>query len=175
MSMNMKTLMSVLMATTVSTAAFAQSASTDGNAGVGADVSAGASVGADASTNASDNSNAAAAEKGNSKAAKGNYGQLISGLQTSEVSADVVSGLDAEADATITLLSELKGEAAENASALDNALSKQEEGIADLRTEIEANAELMSALEAEGYSVDQVVAVNSANSGEITLVVDDSQ
>ena len=172
MSMNMKTLMSALMATTLSTATFAQSASTDGNAGVGADVSAGASVGADASTNASDNSNAAAADKGNSKAAKGNYGQLISGLQTSEVSADVVSGLDAEADATITLLSELK---AENASALDNALSKQEEGIADLRTEIEANAELMSALEAEGYSVDQVVAVNSANSGEITLVVDDSQ
>tara|TARA_Y100000588_G_scaffold382561_1_gene470284 strand:+ start:804 stop:1094 length:291 start_codon:yes stop_codon:yes gene_type:complete len=92
-----------------------------------------------------------------------------------EVSADVVSVLDAEADATITLLSELKGEATENASALDNALSKQEEGIADLRTEIEANAELMSALEAEGYSVDQVVAFNSANSGEITLVVDDSQ
>jgi len=174
MPMNMKTLMSVLMATTVSTAAFAQSASTDGNAGVGADASAGASVGADTSTSASDNSNAAA-DKGNSKAAKANYGQLISALQTSEVSADVVSGLDAEADATITLLSELKGEAAENASALDNALSKQDESMADLRTEIEANAELMSALEAEGYSVDQVVAVNSANSGEITLVVDDSQ
>ncbi len=173
MSMNMKTLMSVLMATTVSTAAFAQATSTDGNASVGADVS--TSVGADASTNASDNSNAAAAAKGNSEAAKMNYGQLISALQTSEVSADVVSSLDAEADATIALLSELKGEAAENASALDNALSKQEEGIADLRTEIEANAELMAALEAEGYSVDQVVAVNSANSAEITLVVDDSQ
>jgi hypothetical protein len=173
MSMNMKTLMSVLMATTVSTAAFAQATSTDGNASVGADVS--TSVGADASTNASDNSNAAAAAKGNSEAAKMNYGQLISALQTSEVSADVVSSLDTEADATIALLSELKGEAAENASALDNALSKQEEGIADLRTEIEANAELMAALEAEGYSVDQVVAVNSANSAEITLVVDDSQ
>ena len=91
------------------------------------------------------------------------------------MTADVVSVLDAEADATITLLSELKGEATENASALDNALSKQEEGIAELRTEIEAILELMSALEAEGYSVDQVVSVNSANSGEITLVVDDSQ
>jgi len=173
MPMTMKTLMSALMATTVSTAAFAQTTSTDAGAGVGADVSAGASVGADASTNASGNSNAA--DKGNSKAAKGNYGQLISGLQSSEVSADVVSGLDVEADATITLLSDLKGEAAENASALDNALSKQEDSIADLRTEIETNAELMAALEAEGYSVDQVVAVNSANSGEITLVVDDSQ
>lgn len=174
MPMTMKTLMSALMATTVSTAAFAQTTSTDAGAGVGADVSAEASVGADASTNASGNGNAAA-DKDNSKAAKGNYGQLISGLQSSEVSADVVSGLDVEADATITLLSDLKGEAAENASALDNALSKQEDSIADLRTEIETNAELMAALEAEGYSVDQVVAVNSANSGEITLVVDDSQ
>jgi uncharacterized NAD-dependent epimerase/dehydratase family protein len=176
MTKNMNTLISILMATTVSTAAFAQSVSTDGSVSVGsgADVSAGTSVGADASTNASGNNNAAVSEQGNSKAAKGNYGQLISGLQTSEVSADVVSGLDANADATIVLMSELQGEAAENASALENALEKQKENISGLRSEIEANADLMAALEAEGYTIDQVVAVNSTNSGEINLVVDDS-
>lgn len=164
MTKTMKSLIAALMATTISTAAIAQSTNADGKAGT--------SMGAEASQNAS--GNAAAAAQGNANAQNQNYGELISTLQTSEISSDVVSNLDPEADTTIALLSDLKGEAAENASALDNALSKQEQNISDLRSEIEANVELMSALEAEGYTVDQVVAVNSTTSSEITLVVDDS-
>lgn len=173
MNLTKKSLLALLMATTFSTAAIAQSAN------VGADVSGGgntgASVGADVSTGASGNAAASAQNNGNSQtnaANNQNYGPLISGLQTSEVSAEMLSGVDAASDATIVSLSDLKGNAAENASALENALSKQEENISELRSSIEANAALKEKLEAEGYSVDQVVAVNSNTSGEVTLVVD---
>lgn len=188
MNTTIKSLIAVLMATTFSTAAIAQTANvgTDTGASVGGTVggavgdavggavggAADTSVGADMSTNAS--GNAAATAQSNGAAQTQNYGQLISGLQTGEVSAETLSSADAETEATIVVMSDLKGNAANNASALENALSKQEENISDLRTSIEANAALKEKLEAEGYSVDQVVAVNTTTSGEITLVVDDN-
>jgi len=178
MNTTMKSLIAVLMATTFTTAAIAQTANVGGDAGVSVGGNAGASVGADVSANASGNAAASAQNNGNmqanANAANLNYGQLISGLQTGKVSADMLSGVDAETDTTIVLLSDLKGEAAENASALENALSKQDEYISELRVSIEANAALKEMLEAEGYSVDQVVAVNSTTSGEVTLVIDDN-
>lgn len=174
MNTTMKSLVAVLMATTFSTAAIAQTATVGGDAGVSVGGTAGANAGADVSANASGNAAASGQNNGNSNAGNQTYGQLISGLQTGEVSAEMLSGVDAETDTTIVLMSDLKGEAAENASALENALSKQEENISDLRASIEANAALTEMLEAEGYSVDQVVAVNSSTSGEVTLVVDDT-
>lgn len=174
MNTTMKSLMAILMATTFSTAAIAQSANVGADAGASVTGKAGASGGADVSTDASGNAAASGQNNGHANAGNKNYGQLISGLQTGAVSADMLSGVDAETDTSIVLMSDLKGEAAENATALENALSKQEENISDLRASIEANAALTEKLEAEGYSVDQVVAVNSTTSGEVTLVVDDS-
>ena len=176
MNTTMKSLIAVLMATTFSTAAIAQTANVGGDAGVSVGGNAGVSVGADVSANATGNASASAQNNGNVEvnAKTQNYGQLISGLQTGDVSAEMLSNVDAETDTTIVLISDLQGEAAENASALENALSKQEENISDLRASIEANAALTEKLEAEGYSVDHVVAVNSSTSGEVTLVVDDN-
>lgn len=176
MNTTMKSLTAVLMATTFSTAAIAQSANVGADVSVGGNT--GASVGADVSTGASGNAAASAQNnanvQANANAKNQNYGQLISGLQTGEVSAEMLSGVDAASDATIVVMSDLKGNAAENASALENALSKQDENISELRSSIEANTALREKLEAEGYSVDQVVAVNSTTSGEVTLVVDDN-
>ena len=179
MNTTMKTLMAALLASTFSTAAFAQSVSVGSDAGASAGGNAGANLGADVSTGASDNAagavsgNAAATAQGNAGSDQ-NYGQLISGLQTGQTSADAISDYDGTSEASIVLMSDLKGNAAENASALDNAISKQEETISEMRSEIEANADLKAMLEAEGYAVDQVVAVNSDTSGKVTLVVDDN-
>jgi len=170
MNTTMKSLVAVLMATTFSTAAMAQTANVGGEAGVSVGGNAGANVGADVSANAA----ASGQNTGDASAGNKNYGQLISRLETDDISAEMLSDVDAETDTTIVLMSDLKGEAAENASALENALSKQEENISELRASIEANAALTATLEAEGYSVDQVVAVNSSTSSEVTLVVDDT-
>ncbi|EAQ24705.1 hypothetical protein [Roseovarius sp. 217] len=180
MDTTMKFWIAILMATTFSTAAIAQTANVGGDAGVSVGGNLGASVGADVSANVSGNAsdsaqnNSSVGVGANANAKSPNYGQLISGLQTGEVSAEMLSDVDADTDTTIVLISDLQGEAAENASALQNALSEQEDNISDLRANIEANATLKEKLEAEGYSVDQVVAVNSTTSGEVTLVVDDN-
>ncbi len=174
MALGNKTLLAALLATSVSTGAIAQSTNANenasGNAGVSAGANAGgASVGADVSAAAQANGN------GNSEAGKQNYGQLIASLRTSGTAgAETITNLNADADITITLMSELNGEAAENAAALEQALNDQEENISDIRSEIEANAELVAALEAEGFTAEQVVAVQAEGSDEIMLVVNDA-
>ncbi|WMT92637.1 hypothetical protein [Pelagibacterium sp. H642] len=153
-------------------------ADTGVDAGVGADVDAnagnngvGLGVGGDANANANADANADA-----NAAAAGdvNYGQIISSLQTSNVAAADIEAIGADAQIDIITLSEIKGNAAENASALDEAVSAQSASLADLTAAIEANADVSAALEAEGYTTDQIVAVTSSGEGSLTIVVDDA-
>ena len=85
-----------------------------------------------------------------------------------------IEALGADAQIEVITLSEIQGNAAENASALDEAVSAQSASLADLTAAVEANADVAAALEAEGFTSDQIVAVTSSGDGNLTLVVDDA-
>lgn len=143
-----------------------------GDNGVGVDVGAGAEGNAGAGLNGNANANADANAAGNASAGV-NYGQIISDLRTGGVTVADIEGLEAGADVQIVTLSEIRGNAAENASALDEAVSSLEASIGELRTVLEANAEISAELEAEGYTADDVVAVTTSADGSVTIIVDD--
>lgn len=163
-----------LLAASISSAALAQAsvgigagagvnaggqAEADTGLGARADVAAGASAGA-------------AAGVGADQAHAPNYGRVIASLRAAgDVSAEI-EALDESTSVQIILLSELRGNAAENAQALDQALAQQEDQVKDLRGAIEANATLSATLEAEGYSADDVVAVTAGADGEVMLIVE---
>ena len=183
MKLTTKTLIAGLMATGISTAAFA---GTDVGVGAAAGASAAADSGVSATAGA-DVTGAASTSKSMDKAnkvekkttelAKENYGQLISELRSnSSTSADVeaeITDFNANSELQTVTVTELKGNASENAAALDGALEAQEESVADMRAAIEANAELKAQVEAEGFTPEQVVAVRTNGMGGLTLVVDD--
>lgn len=146
-------------------------AGANGNAGANSNSNAGGnagSVGGNAAGGA--NANAAGGIHGDL-----NYGSIISDLRTSSVTtADVEAFVESDSEITIVTLAELRGNAAENASALDQAVNAQAAALADLRTAIAANADLTAELEAAGYTTGQVVAVTTSVEGDVTLVVDAS-
>lgn len=164
--MSYKTLTATILAAAFSTAAFAQTADvgTSTDTGVGVGVGAGnaqATAGAGASTD---------------MAAKPNFGQVISGLNSSASAewSTQLQGLGDEPEVQIITLSELKGEAGENSAALDEALARAETDVDSARTEIGGNAALSAALTAESYTPDDVVGVQVDGDSKVTLIVDDS-
>ena len=77
-------------------------------------------------------------------------------------------------------LSELRGNAGENANALNRAFSPQGTAIADLKAAIENDPELsadvQAALSAKGdFELDDVISVSTSAEGRLTLVVDDAE
>ena len=147
-------------------------AGANGNAGANANSNAGGDAGGSVGGNAagSANANAAGGTRGDL-----NYGSIISDLRTSSVTtADVEAFVEGDTEITIVTLAELRGNAAENASALDQAVNAQAAALADLRTAIAANADITAELEAAGYTTGQVVAVTTSVEGDVTLVVDAS-
>jgi hypothetical protein len=173
-----KILAATALLASTSTAALAQAqvdvgVGAGGNAGVEAgNGNAGGStaVGVDGNANANANANA---NRGG-QADVNSYGDIISSLRTSTVTPEDIEGLAVDTKVTVVVLSELRGNAAENASALDQALAAQETSIDELRPSLEARAEVQAALEAEGYTTDDVVAVSLQADGSLTVIVDAS-
>jgi hypothetical protein len=177
-----------LLAASVSTVAVAQGAGQGAGAGAaagaGANASAGAGqggnqgvgVGAGAGTGAGAahgaDVSAAARAGAPARADAPNYGTVISSLRSSRVASADLEAVDESTTIRIYTLADLRGNAAENAQALDNALADRQGAVSDLRTEIEANTTLAAALEAEGYTADDVVAVTTGTDGGIILIVD---
>jgi hypothetical protein len=185
-----------LLAASVSTAALAQGAGqgvgAEAAAGAGANASAGAGqggnqgvgigagggvgvgAGAGAGAGAAHGADVSAAARAGApaRADAPNYGTVISSLRSSRVASADVEAVDDSTTIRIYTLADLRGNAAENAQALDNALADQQGTVSDLRTEIEANTTLAAALEAEGYTADDVVAVTTHTDGGIILIVD---
>lgn len=160
-----------------------------GQADVGVDTGVDAEIGADVDANADNNgvglgvggdananANANADANGNANAAAGdvNYGQIISSLQTSNVAAADIEAIGSDARIDVVTLSEIEGNAGENASALEEAVSAQAASLGELTAAIEANADVSAALQAQGYTSDQIVAVTSSGEGSLTIVVDET-
>lgn len=101
----------------------------------------------------------------------GNFGQLISRLQTG-ATVDLSGWSDTATTNFVTVSSLLPGQGADP-QALDNALTKNQEMMTELHASIEANAALKAKIEAAGYTVGDVVAVETAADGSFTFYVDD--
>jgi len=169
-----KILAATALLASTSTAALAQAqvdvgVGAGGNAGVEAGNAGGSTaVGIDGNANANANANA---NRGG-QADASTYGDVISSLRTSTITPENIEGLAVDTNVNVVVLSELRGNAAENASALDQALAAQETSVDELRASLEAHAEVQAALEAEGYTTDDVVAVGLQADGSLTLIVD---
>jgi hypothetical protein len=143
----------------------------DASAGVSTDISASVSAelpSVETGTSVDASANASANAGGNSD---NTYGSVVSSIAGS-ADIDLTTYTD-ETKVTIVLLSELQGNAANEASALDNALSTNAEAMTKLHTNVEANAVIKAKLEAGGHSVDDVVAVKTAADGSLIIYVDD--
>ena len=99
------------------------------------------------------------------------YGSVVSSIKGS---ADVdLTTVTEEANITIVLLSSLQGNAANEAAALDEALTANADGMTTLHTNIDGNAAIKAKLEAEGHTSADVVAVKSNADGSVIVYVDD--
>lgn len=78
-------------------------------------------------------------------------------------------------DATVETrtLSELQGEGAENAQALDTALSRAQTQLDMLQTQVDSDATLSAAIEDEGFTSDDVLGVYQTAEGTVTVLIDD--
>lgn len=183
--------LAALLAGTVATGALAQGVSADVGGGVSADVGGGngsisADVGGGAGVAASEapgNSGAAGEMTGNGtvvaqggdmeapgKSADWYYGRIVSSIQTG-ANADVnFDDIDSDSMIDVMALSEIQGNAAENAQALDNAMASME---GDWSADIEANEELSAALEESGYEAENVIGIYARADGSYEVLVDD--
>lgn len=149
--------------------ALAQDAGVNANAGAGVKVETPA-MGEDANAAAGATVDATtSATTGTTTSAGNTFGSVMSSLSTS-ASTDL-SAITADSQVSIVLLSSLDSGA--EASSFDDALKADAEGQAKLHANIEANAAIKAKLEAEGHSVDDVVAVQSNADGSIVVYVDD--
>lgn len=191
--------LAAILAASVSGAALAQGVSVGTGGDAGASVgtgngaaSVGASLGADASADAagfmsngngsadmgadSDMDTDMAADTGDTMedgtdAMKQTYGAVVSSLQTGTNAEADIGSIDAESEISTMTVSELQGNAGENAQALDNALADAE--LTDFHAMIDGNAELKAALEAEGFEAEDVIGVYSTADNSFEVLVDD--
>ncbi|MFU8862357.1 MAG: hypothetical protein ACNA7O_00480 [Rhodobacterales bacterium] len=84
------------------------------------------------------------------------------------------SNLSDDVEVKVVQLSELRDADTAGAGGLDQAIDNMEEGRSDLRAAVENHDRLMSALEDEDYSADDVVAavIQPGADNEVTLIVD---
>ncbi len=181
-----KTAVAALLAGSLGTAAAAGSLGADASADVEAGVSGAVETAQGTADQVNDAVNstaqavqdgasdlADATEGGASADASVNYGTVISGLNNGSTAgaAAEIEALDAEITVDTVLLSEVEG--AEQAEALDNALNTQADAMVSFHDAIEANTSLTAALDAEGFTADDVVGFESEGEGNVTLVIDD--
>ena len=151
------------------TAAIAQDAGVGVGAGAGVTVdtpAGGADAGANANANAKGSANSNAGGMSDQT-----YGSVISSISGSS-DVDLSTATD-ESKVTIVLLSSLQGDAAAEASALDQALSANTDSLTTLRSNIDANTAIKAKLEADGHTSADVVAVKSNADGTVIVYVDD--
>lgn len=102
-----------------------------------------------------------------------NYGRVVSSIRTGTFADVDLSSVGDDAEFDIMALSGLKGEAAGNAQALDNALADNSATVDDLQAKVDANTDLAAKIEEEGYSTEDVVAIYTKADGSYEVLIDD--
>ncbi|WP_157970020.1 hypothetical protein [Pelagibacterium sediminicola] len=80
--------------------------------------------------------------------------------------------VDATTDIRVVTLSSLAANDGGDASVLADSRAAHEADITALQGKVSANADVVAALEAEGYSAQDVIAVSTQGSGTVVLFVD---
>src|SRR5690606_23785296 len=80
--------------------------------------------------------------------------------------------VDATTDIRVVTLSSLAANDGGDASVLSDSRAAFEADISALQGNISANADVVAALEAQGYTAEDVVAVSTHGSGTVVLFVD---
>lgn len=70
-------------------------------------------------------------------------------------------------------LGDLEGEGADRTAALDNALARAQTSLDMLQTQVDGSEVLTEAIEAEGFSSDNVLGVYQEANGAVTVLIDD--
>lgn len=99
------------------------------------------------------------------------YTSLIDAINANE-SVDLSAVTD-ESQVKIVLVSTLEGDPAAEGALLDEALSAQASALTTLRSDVTANTVIAGKVEAEGYTVDDVIAVRADADGSTLVYVDD--
>lgn len=146
-------------------------ATTDSSGSLGADVG----VGADADVAETESTDMEETEDTFAENANGvaNFGQLVSDLRSDETLGSDLAGFSADSDVTFMTVSDLQGSDNGERTALDNALADRQSDLDAMHGEISANADMMAALEAEGYAAEDVIAVYGDAESDLTVVVHD--
>lgn len=101
------------------------------------------------------------------------YDDLNAALQNM-ADADL-SAVTADTRIDIVTMSSLDETAAEEADEYTTSIPSDQSDIADLRAAMETNTHITAALEAEGYTIEDVAAAWVQGDGSLTIFVDDSQ
>ncbi|WP_238364369.1 hypothetical protein [Mesobacterium pallidum] len=108
---------------------------------------------------------------GNMGGSSDRYGQIIAELNTGGDAAADVEQIGEDVMVSTVEIDKLK--ASGNVTALENAIARNTDGDA-LRAAVEANAALQTAVEADGYDTDDVLAVRSTADGHVWVIVQGS-
>lgn len=108
----------------------------------------------------------------------GNYGSVISGMQSS-ATADLTAFND-QSTVNCVGVSSLQPDATNDAAALDNAISANQEGLTSFRSSLQSNTALWTKLESscttaqiEGLTPEKILSVQTGADGSFTFYVDD--
>ncbi|MBF9032108.1 hypothetical protein HKCCE3408_17045 [Rhodobacterales bacterium HKCCE3408] len=103
-----------------------------------------------------------------------NVGRVVSALRNGQQGSTDVAGIDASTEIEVVAVSELRNaQGQSNGEALDQAIADAGDTVKSIRDEVQGNAELVAALEADGHSADEVIAVIAAADGSVDVIVDD--
>jgi len=110
-------------------------------------------------------------EPGNSD--KWTYGKVLSSMKSGENTEVDLSTVEADAEIDTIKLSEVSGNADENAQSLDTALAQNESEMDEFQNSIADNDQINAAVEADGFSSDNVLGVYKTANGTIEVLIDD--
>ncbi|VVS96324.1 hypothetical protein [Rhizobium sp. EC-SD404] len=129
--------------------------------GAGASGSAGAGMGHDAGGNAGVGVGQDVTGSVNGRA---DFGQAISSIRSASTEVESMSEIS-----SVEVVDANMAAQGQSGVALENAIADNEDAIAELQQSIEGNADLMTALEAEGVEPSSVVALQTGADGSVTV------
>lgn len=100
------------------------------------------------------------------------FGDVVSSVEGEGDAAAEVDAISDDAAVSVHGLPDLQGDAEAHTPALDGALVEREERILQLHSAVRTRVSLNAALEAAGYTADDLVAVIVNTDGSVRLIVD---
>ena len=102
-----------------------------------------------------------------SASSKANFGQAISAIQSSKNSASQIQGMTEVKSVNVVKVGDLAQ--GQNMTAFDNAVTKNDADITSLRTAIDSNTAVKTALTSAGVEASAVVAAEMSPDGGLTV------